>query len=123
MSSENICINQGVESFMCSLILFSLYTKYLFKYKNRIIKKRGIDFIKKGAVYKKKVTCISRKICHKSKISGKNRRFLGLATSLMKFPCGDASWTLDPHNSMKIRENPENICTGLWIILHPNTMC
>ena len=54
MSSENICINQGVESFMCSLILFSLYTKYLLKYKNRIIKKRGIDFIKKDAVYKKK---------------------------------------------------------------------
>ena len=39
---------------MCSLILFSLNTKYLLKYKNRIIKKRGIDFIKKDAVYKKK---------------------------------------------------------------------
>ena len=29
---------------------------------------------------------------------------------------------LDPQNSMKIRENPENIRPGLWIILHPNTM-
>ena len=43
---------------MCSLILFSLYTKYLLKYKNRIIKKRGIDFIKKDAVYKKKKSLV-----------------------------------------------------------------
>ena len=28
----------------------------------------------------------------------------GLATSLMKFPRGGASWTLEPHNSMKTRE-------------------
>ena len=40
----------------------------------------------------------------------------------MKFPCGGASWTLDSHNSMKIRENPENVLPGLWILLHLNTM-
>ena len=27
-----------------------------------------------------------------------------------------ASWTLDQHYSMKICDNPENICPGLWIL-------
>ena len=30
--------------------------------------------------------------------------------------------TLDPHNSMTIYENPENILLGLWVILHPDTI-
>ena len=42
---------------------------------------------------------------------------------LIKFACGGASWTLNPYNSMKIRENPENARPGLSISLHPNTMC
>ena len=45
-----------------------------------------------------------------------------LETPMMKFPCRDASWTLDPHNSMKTRENPENFLPGLWILLYPNTV-
>ena len=49
--------------------------------------------------------------------------YIWLATPLMEFPCGGASWTLDQHNSMKIRENPESVLPGLFILLHPNTMC
>ena len=37
----------------------------------------------------------------------------GLVMPLMKLQCGGASWTLDPHNSMKIHENPENVLPGL----------
>ena len=47
----------------------------------------------------------------------------GLATLLMKVLSGGTSWTLDPHNSMKIRENPENVLPGLWILWHLNAMC
>ena len=32
------------------------------------------------------------------------------------------SWTWDLQNSLKIRENAENVSPGLWIPLHPNTM-
>ena len=39
-----------------------------------------------------------------------------LATPLMKFPYGSAIWTLDPHNSRKIRGNPENVRPRLWIL-------
>ena len=41
----------------------------------------------------------------------------------MKYPCGGAKWTLDLHDSMKICEKPENVLLGLWIHLHPSTMC
>ena len=41
----------------------------------------------------------------------------------VKFPCGGATWTLDPQNFMKIRKNPENVCPGLRILLHHNAMC
>ena len=47
----------------------------------------------------------------------------GLATPLMKFPLWGASWTLDPHNYMKIRKNPESVLIGLWILSHPNIVC
>ena len=40
----------------------------------------------------------------------------------MKFLCGVTSWTLDPNNSMKIRENLENVRPVLRIPLNPNTM-
>ena len=45
--------------------------------------------------------------------------------SLMKFTegGGGASGTLDHYNSIKIRENTENVLPGLWILFHPNTMC
>ena len=33
----------------------------------------------------------------------------GVSDAIDEFPCWDASWTLDPHNSVKIRENPENV--------------
>ena len=36
---------------------------------------------------------------------------------------GDESWTLDPHNPMKMRENPKNVFPGLWVLSHPNNMC
>ena len=43
---------------MFSLILFSLYTNNLLKYKNRVIKKtcieRRFEFIKKNSVYNEK---------------------------------------------------------------------
>ena len=41
----------------------------------------------------------------------------------VKFPCGGATWTLDPQNFMKVRKNPENVCPGLRILLHHNAMC
>ena len=41
----------------------------------------------------------------------------------MRFPCGNACWTLEPHSFMKICEIPENVHPSLWILLHPNTMC
>ena len=41
----------------------------------------------------------------------------------VKFPCGGATWTLDPQNFMKICKNPENVYPGLWILLHHNAMC
>ena len=44
------------------------------------------------------------------------------ATPFLKFLCRTASWTLEPHNSMKIRENPGSFLPGLWILQHPNTM-
>ena len=47
------------------------------------------------------------------------RRFRGLATLLMKFLCGGASWTLDPHNSMKIQKMSSPAC---GFFLQPNTM-
>ena len=34
----------------------------------------------------------------------------GLAIILMIFTCGGANWTLDQDNSVKIRENTENVC-------------
>ena len=40
----------------------------------------------------------------------------------MKFLSGGVSWTLDPHNSMKICENPENVLPGLWILLYLSAM-
>ena len=48
----------------------------------------------------------------------------GLATTLMKFQCKGASWIIrnKSHNSMKIRENPQNVLPGLWILVQPNTM-
>ena len=47
----------------------------------------------------------------------------GVSDAMMKYPCWGASWTLDPYNSMKTREKPENVLPGLWILLHPSTMC
>ena len=47
----------------------------------------------------------------------------GLATPLMLFLCWEASWTFDPHNSIKIRTSSENVLPGLRVLLHPNTMC
>ena len=37
----------------------------------------------------------------------------------MKFPSGGASWTLDPHNSMKVGKNPESVLLvcGVFCIL------
>ena len=43
--------------------------------------------------------------------------------TVTKFTCGGANCTLTLPNSMKICENPVNVFPGLWILLHPNTMC
>ena len=52
-------------------------------------------------------------------------RILGLATPWTKFHWGGwgVSWTLVLHNFMKICKNAENVSHGLWILLHPNTIC
>ena len=47
----------------------------------------------------------------------------GLTTPWIKFLWAGTSWTLDPHNSIKICGDPENVLPGLWVLLHPNTMC
>ena len=39
----------------------------------------------------------------------------------MKSSCGGVSWALNQHCSLKIRENPENVHPGLWILLHHKT--
>ena len=44
----------------------------------------------------------------------------GLATPLIKFLCYGVCWTLDAHNSMKIRKNPGSTLLGLWIFLQAN---
>ena len=44
----------------------------------------------------------------------------GVSDDIDKISVRGASCTLDQHNSMKIRENAENVLSGLWILLHPN---
>ena len=34
----------------------------------------------------------------------------GVCITIAEFPSGAAGWTLNPHSSMKFRENPENFC-------------
>ena len=50
-----------------------------------------------------------------------NRRFR-LSDAIEEIPCGGASWTLNRHHSMKIRENPEHVLSGLQIFFD-FTMC
>ena len=52
-----------------------------------------------------------------------NKRFRYYRRNCSNVRAGGPSWTLDQQNSVKICENLENVRPGLWIFLHPNTMC
>ena len=81
---------------MCSLILFSLYSNDLLKYKNRIIKtcfRRGFEFVKKTVILRKisfaKITGTITKVKSVTKTKKHNQSFFLTLVLALPCYCGD----------------------------------